>query len=100
MTFKIVWILINAWLSGARAGRPQPPVLSASHLPAGGDLAAFEGRVSLPVAWVGVSGARWAWPSEIAQSPARGNISVEQAGVLGDFSPEGMTPFFLLNCKL
>lgn len=62
------------------AGRPQPPVLSTSRLPAGGDLAVFRREVSLSVARVGVSGAQSVWPSEITKSPARGNISVEQAG--------------------
>lgn len=75
------------------------PVLSTSCLSASGDLATFKGEVPLVVAWVGVSGAWRAWPSEITQSPACGNVSVEQAGVLGDFSPEGITSF-LLNYKL
>lgn len=62
----------------------QPPCLSTSRLPKDSDLAVCRGRASLPVAWVGVSGAQPQRPSEITHlSLVREDVSVEQAGLFG-----------------
>lgn len=90
-------MVLNAWLLGQgwRASA-QPPCLSTSRPPKVNDLAVCRGKASLPVAWVGVSGAQPEWPSEITSlSLVREEVSVEQAALLGDFSPKMVTlPFY------